>query len=60
MEDSSKVVATSSQASLGATMPDITEPIIQPPKAVYTPTTLPTKTPGAGMGALPEEVILLQ
>ena len=41
-------------------MPDITEAIIQPPKVVYTPTTPPTKTPGAGIGALPEEVILLQ
>ena len=59
-ELSSKPVATSSQASPWVTMPDITEPIIQTPKVVCTPTTPPTKTPGAGMGALPEEVIILQ
>ena len=52
-EDSSKPVATSSQASLWAAMPDNTKPIIQPPKVVCTPTTLPTKTPGADMDAPP-------
>ena len=59
VEDSSQLVATS-QTSLWAAMPDNTMLIIQPPKAVCTPTTPPTKTPGADMGALPEEVILLQ
>ena len=60
VEDSSKPVATSSQASLRAAMPDNTDPIIQLPKAVCAPTTLPTKLTGADMAALPEEVILLQ
>ena len=60
VEDSSKPVVTSSQASLQMTMPDITKLIIQPPEVVYTPTILPTKTPGAGMGTLTVEVILLQ
>ena len=41
-------------------MPDNTELIIQPPEAVCAPTTPPTKTPGADMDTLPEEVILHQ
>ena len=41
-------------------MPDNTKLIILPPEAAYTPITLPTKTPGADMGALPEDVLLLQ
>ena len=60
MEDSSKLVATSSQASTWVVTPDNTEPIILPPEAVCTPTNLQTRTPGADMGPLPAEVILLQ
>ena len=60
VEDSSKLVATSSQASLWVATPDNTEPIIQPPKVFCTPTTPPTKTAQTDMGTLPEEVILLQ
>ena len=41
-------------------MPYITKLIIQPPKVAYAPITLPTKTPGADTGVLPEEAILLQ
>ena len=40
-------------------MPENTELIIQPPEVVCTPTTPPTETPGADMGAIPKEVILL-
>ena len=40
-------------------MLDINKPIILPPEAAFTPTNLPTKTPGADMGALPVEAILL-
>ena len=60
VEDSSKLVTTSSQASPQVAMPDNNKPIIQPPEAVCTPTTLPNKTPGADTGDLPKEVILLQ
>ena len=60
VEDSSKLVVTSSQASLQAAMPDDTEPINQTPEVVCTPTTPPTKTSGTNTGTLPEEVILLQ
>ena len=41
-------------------MPDITELIIQPPKVAYAPINPPTKTPGADMWALLEDVHLLQ
>ena len=60
VEDSVKPVATSSQVSPLAAMPDYTEPIDQTPKVVCTPTTLPTKTLGTNTAALPEEVISLQ
>ena len=59
-EGSSKPVATFFQASLLVAMPDITKPIILTPEAACAPTNPPTKTPGADMGALPMEVILLQ
>ena len=59
-EDSSKLVATSSQVSTWVAMPDNTKPIILPPEAVCAPTNPSTKTPWADMGALPVEVILLQ
>ena len=59
-EGFSKPVATSSHVSLLVAMPDITEPIILPPKVACTATNPPPKTPGADMGALPTEVILLQ
>ena len=59
-EGSSKPVATSSQASPWAAMPDIKEPIVKHPEAAYAPITLPTKTPGADMGSLPEDILLLQ
>ena len=59
-EDSSKPVATSSPVSPWVATPDDTEPINQTPKVVCAPTTLPTKTPGADIGTLPKEVILLQ
>ena len=52
VEDPPKPLHTSSQASQQVAMPDITKPIDQ--------TTLPTKSPGADAGTLPEEVILLQ
>ena len=61
VEDSSKPVATSLQASQQAAMPDDTMPISQTPEVASNPTALPTKTPsGADMGTLPDEVILLQ
>ena len=60
VEDSSKPVATSSQALRWVAIPENTKLIIPPPEVVYTPITLPTKTPVADTGALPEEVILLQ
>ena len=60
MKDSAEPVTTSSQVSPQAATPDDTMPISQTPKMVSTPTTLPTKTPGPDMCALPEEVILLQ
>ena len=59
-EDSSKPVATSSQASLCVAMPDITKPINQTLKVACTPTTLPAKIPGADTNALHGNVILLQ
>ena len=43
-----------------AITPNITKLIILPPKVACAPTNLPTKTPGADMGALSMEVILLQ
>ena len=46
-EDSSKLVAISSQASLQVATPDITKPINQTPEVACAPTTLPSKTPGA-------------
>ena len=59
-EDSSKLVATSSQVSTWVAMPDNSEPIILPSEAVCTPTNLPTETLLADLGALPTEVILLE
>ena len=59
-EEGSKPVATSSQASLWVATPDITQPFIQPPKVAYAPITLPTKTLGADMGALPDDVLSLK
>ena len=50
--DSSKLLATSSQASLQAASPEVTKSVNH--------ATLPAKTPGANTGALPEEVTLLQ
>ena len=58
--NSSKPVATSSQASLWVAMPDITKPNEQTPKVVCTPATPPARTPGADTGGLPKNVILLQ
>ena len=49
-EDSYKTIATSSQASPQAVMPDDNEPLDQTPKGTYTP----TKGLGAGAGILPK------
>ena len=51
-ENSSKPLATSSQASSQVATPKVTESVNH--------TTLPAKMPGTNAGALPEEVILLQ
>ena len=52
VEGPPKLLDTSSQASLQVALPNVAEPIDQ--------AILPTKTPGADTGPLPEEVILLQ
>ena len=54
-EDSSKPIATSSQASPQAVMCDDNEPMDQTPKGAHTP----TKGLGAGASILPKEVISL-
>ena len=60
VEDSSKLVVTSSQVSPEVAMPNITKSINQNLEVVCTPTTLSAKTPGADTNALPGNVILLQ
>ena len=55
-----KLVATSTQASLQVAIPDDTLPVSQTPEVSSAPTLPPTRTPGADMGAFPKEVILLQ
>ena len=59
-EDSSKLVATSSQALPWAATPDDTEPFDQTPDKACAPTTLPARAPGTDRSMLPENVIILQ
>ena len=59
-ENTSKPVATSSQASLQVAISDDTEPINQTSKGVGIPSTLSTKTLRADTGILPKEVLLLE
>ena len=59
-ENTSKPVATSSQASPQAAMPDDTKPIDKTSEGVSAPTTPLTKTPRADTGILPKEMLLLQ
>ena len=60
LEDSSKPVDTSSQASLWVVMPYDVEPINQTLGEICTPTTPPAKTPGPGAGILPKNMVQLQ
>ena len=60
VEDSSKPLATSSEASLWVATPNVTEPINQTLEVAYTPTTPPAKIPGTDTNTLHRNVILLQ
>ena len=60
VEDSSKPVATSSQASVPVAMPDDTEQINQTPQGCLCSHYPPAKTPEADTGTLPKKVILLE
>ena len=59
VEDSSKPITTSTQASPQVAMPNDPKPIDQTPEVVCALTAPPTKTPEADIGTLPKEVVLL-